>query len=338
MRSKARSSWRAGLAITALLGLAQSVRASPAAQEIKGRTDAAHRMTVGVRIDGRGPFPFVVDTGAERTVISVELAAQLRLISAPSARLLSLSEESVVPTVLIPRLSINGTVVDAISAPTLARDHLGAAGILGIDTLQKQRVVFDFRRGLMKVSPSAQREEHSYGEEIVVRARSRFGRLVLADAAVGDQKVYVIIDSGAQLSVGNPALLRRLAARRHNKATGPVQLTSVTGGTIAANAALLRKVRIGGVHLENMPVVIADSGVFHKLGLTDRPALLLGMDVLRSFDRVSIDFANRRIRFLLPGQAGMPHAPIQDASLTDRKPARDVSGAGGRTRNARRTS
>lgn len=329
MRSKARSSWRPGLAITALLGLAQSVWASAApdqaAQEIKGRTDAANRMTVGVRIDGRGPFPFVVDTGAERTVISVELAAQLRLISAPSARLLSLSEESVVPTVLIPRLSISNTVVGAISAPALARDHLGAAGILGIDTLQKQRVVFDFKRGLMKISPSAEREEHTYGEEIVVRARSRFGRLVLADASVGDQKVYVIIDSGAQLSIGNPALLRRLAARRQNKSVLPVRLTSVTGGTITANTALLRKVRIGGVRMENMPVVIADSGVFHKLGLSDRPALLLGMDVLRSFDRVSIDFANRRIRFLLPGQAGMHAAPIRDAGLTDRKPARDVS-------------
>lgn len=296
-----------------------------AQQEIKGRTDSTDRMTVGVHIDGHGPFPFVVDTGAERTVISVELATQLRLISVRSARLLSLSEESVVPTVLIPRLSISDTEVDAISAPALARDHLGAAGILGIDTLQKQRVVFDFKRGLMKVSPSTEREEHDYGEEIVVRARSRFGRLVLADATVGDQKVYVIIDSGAQMSVGNPALLRRLAARRHNKAAGAIQLTSVTGGTITANAALLRKVRIGGVHLENMPVVIADSGVFHKLGLTDRPALLLGMDVLRSFDRVSIDFANRKIRFLLPGQAGMPPAPIQDAGLTDRKPARDVS-------------
>lgn len=286
-----------------------------AQQEIKGRTDSTDRMTVGVHIDGHGPFSFVVDTGAERTVISVELAAQLRLISVRSARLLSLSEESVVPTVLISRLSISGTVVDAISAPALARDHLGAAGILGIDTLQKQRVVFDFKRGLMKVSPSAQRKEHSYGEEIVVRARSRFGRLVLADAAVGGQKVYVIIDSGAQLSVGNPALLQRLVARRHSKAAAPVRLTSVTGGTITANAALLRKVRIGGVHLENMPVVIADSGVFHKLGLTDRPALLLGMDVLRSFDRVSIDFANRRIRFLLPGQASMPPAPIRDAGL-----------------------
>jgi hypothetical protein len=30
---------------------------------------------------------------------------------------------------------------------------------------------------------------------------------------------------------------------------------------------------------------------------------------------LSIDFANRKIRFLLPGQAGILQAPVQDAGL-----------------------
>jgi hypothetical protein len=52
-----------------------------------------------------------------------------------------------------------------------------------------------------------------------------------------------------------------------------------------------------------MPVAITDSEVFRRLGLEDKPALLLGMDVLRSFERVSVDFANRKVRFRLPGEA-----------------------------------
>lgn len=296
----------------------------PAPQHVATRTDLSGRMTVGVRIDGRGPFPFVVDTGAERTVISTELAAELQLASAPAARLLSLSEQSIVPTVMIPRLAVSDTVVEAISAPALARDHLGAAGILGIDTLQKQRVVFDFKRGRMTVSPSAEREERGGGEEIVVRARSRFGRLVLADASADGQKVHVIIDSGAQLSIGNPVLLQRLIARRSQHGPEMIEVTSVTGGKLAARIAILRKVRIGGVHLRNMPIAVTDSEVFRKLDLQQRPALLLGMDVLRSFDRVSIDFANRKVRFLLPGEA-LRQAPIRNASATERKGRAGVS-------------
>ena len=42
---------------------------------------------------------------------------------------------------------------------------------------------------------------------------------------------------------------------------------------------------------------------FEALGLNRKPALLLGMQDLRSFDRVAIDFSTRRILFDLPREA-----------------------------------
>jgi len=39
---------------------------------------------------------------------------------------------------------------------------------------------------------------------------------------------------------------------------------------------------------------------FKRFGLSDTPALMLGMDSLRLFRRVQIDFANREIRLTLP--------------------------------------
>jgi len=41
--------------------------------------DRAQRMTVPVSIEGRGPFSFVIDTGAERTVLSRKIATRLAL-------------------------------------------------------------------------------------------------------------------------------------------------------------------------------------------------------------------------------------------------------------------
>jgi len=293
----------------AIAAVAQALPADPAPEqaghEIATLTDGNDRMTVGVQIDGKGPFAFVVDTGAERTVISTELAGQLRLAPAPAARLLTLSEISTVPTVTIPSLTVSKSVVEQITAPALAREHIGAAGILGIDTLQDQRIIFDFKRGRMKMQSSSERDDSRTGDDIVVRARSRFGRLVLADADAAGQKIHVIIDTGAQLSIGNPILLKRLLAHRRKRDANEIELRSVTGGVRLASFAMLRKVRIGGVHLENMAVAITDSEVFDRLQLNDKPALLLGMDVLRSFDRVSVDFANRKVRFLLPGEASM---------------------------------
>lgn len=279
------------------------------------RKDRSDRMTVGVRINDSGPYPFIVDTGAERTVISSELAASLQLPSHGSAQLHTLSEQGPVQTVRIDRLAVSNAVVSDIRAPALARAHIGAAGILGIDSLQEQRVILDFRQGRMTILPSSRRIEKRESDEIVVRARSRFGRLLLADADVDGRKIYVILDTGAQVSIGNPVLAARLLNGRKQVQARAIDLLTVSGGRVVANYTLLQRVRIGGARLSNVPVAIADAHIFRQLDLQDRPALLLGMDVLRAFDRVSVDFANRTVRFLTRDVSGAP-VPMQNADGT----------------------
>ncbi len=128
---------------------------------------------------------------------------------------------------------------------------------------------------------------------------------MLADASADGQKIWVIIDTGSQVSVGNEALRRRLLSRDSRRNSRPVQLISVTGGSTLADYAMLDTIRLGDIHINNMPVAFADVHPFRKLGLAKRPALLLGMDALRLFERVSVDFANRKVRFMKPGGASL---------------------------------
>lgn len=261
--------------------------------------DRTERMTVPVRIEGRGPYSFIVDTGSERTVISRELAEELGLGPGRTATVHSMTEVSRIATVVIPELEVGRRTVTDIHAPALARRHLGAEGLLGIDSLQSQRVVLDFVRGEMAVTPS-RREEGRWPEgTIVVSARSRYGHLMLVDASFDGERVYVIVDTGAQVTVANTALRRRLE-RRRRLALHPVQIVSVTGGTVAAEYGIARRITIGGAGIRNLPVAFADVNPFRQLDLIDRPAILLGMDALQLFDRVSFDFTNRRVRLLLP--------------------------------------
>jgi predicted aspartyl protease len=265
------------------------------------KRDRASRMTVPVRIDGRGPYQFVVDTGAQRTVISEELARELNLGEGKSARLHSMSEVADVGTVVIPTLQVNSRTVAGINAPALARFDLGASGLLGVDSLQSQKVLFDFEKQVMTVSP-ARRSPQPRDEPgtIVVRARTMLGRLILADARADGQKIWVVIDTGSQVSIGNDALRRRLAGKRRLGPTFPIQLISVTGGKLQGDYTLIKQLHIGGVRVNDMPIAFADAHPFKQLGLTHRPAMLLGMDALQLFDRVSVDFANRRVEFGLP--------------------------------------
>ena len=269
------------------------------------------RMTVPVSIGPGGPYRFIVDTGSERTVISREIARDLQLAVGSPVRLHSMTEISNVQTALVPALRIGRRTVSNIHAPTLAQQSLGADGLLGVDSLASQRVEFDFRTNEMTVAPSRARESRWDGETLVVTARSRFGRLILVDASFDGERIYVILDTGAQVSIANEALRRRLERRGRLGPTVPIELVSVTGGLMTVDYGVARRVRIGGLEILDLPVGFGDVAPFRKLNLLDRPAILLGMDALQLFDRVSMDFATRQVRMQLPSAtpARRPAAP-----------------------------
>ena len=262
---------------------------------------AQQRMTVPVSIDQRGPWRFVIDTGAERTVVSRELAGVLGLSSGPQVRVIAMTGPEIVGSVLVPRFAVSQISRETIEAPALSARDLGAAGMLGLDALQGHQITIDFARSRMSVKPVRRRTSTGYtprAGEIVVTAKSLFGQLIVTDAFWHRQRIAVIVDTGSPLTIGNGALLA--AITRRPRPLGAVEVTSVTAGTLHTNAFAVDRIEIGGVGFNQMPVAFSDVPPFARFGLGDTPALLLGMDALRLFRRVAIDFANREIRFAFP--------------------------------------
>lgn len=258
------------------------------------------RLTVPVAVNARGPYNFIIDTGAERTVVSRELANTLRLNSGRPVTLLSMTGRSQVDTVLVPDLMIKSIGIQhSVVAPKLEARNLGAIGLLGIDTLRDHQVSIDFERGTMEVRKSEKRPKfrRKAEDEIVVTAKSVFGQLIVTDAYYGNTRIQVVLDTGSQVSMGNSALRKRIA--RYRK-TQPIELTDVTGDKTTADYTTVPGIKVGEVMFGSMPVAFADVAPFERFGLMKRPALLLGMDALRSFRRVDIDFPNRQVRFRMP--------------------------------------
>jgi predicted aspartyl protease len=235
--------------------------------------DNHERMTVPVHFVGKGPYRFLIDTGSQNTVLSSSLMRQLELT--PTAR------------------SYFGLL-----APILERQNIGADGILGLDSLQDQRVLMDFRKGVMAID-DAKKLGGNRGFEIVVNARRRFGQLVLTDAVIDGVKTDIVLDTGAQSSIGNLALGQALFKLR--KETARIQ--SVTGQEVEAKVSLGRHLIVQGMRINNVAIAYTDAPAFKVLGLDKRPALFLGMRELRTFDRVAIDFQSRKVLFDLPRSA-----------------------------------
>lgn len=258
------------------------------------------RMTVPVSVAGAGPYQFIIDTGAQRTVISRELAGELGLPRGRRIGLTAMTGRTEVDTVLIPSVSVSSFGARKIEAPALERRHMGASGILGIDTLQDHAVAIDFDRGTMKIQPSRKRKRRSVStsDEIVIVAKSLFGQLVVTDATFRGTKVRVIIDTGSEVTMGNEPL--RLRVARAHKGMRDVELISVIGDKLVAGYTQVPQVKIGAVTFQNLPIAFSAAAPFKEWGLADKPALLLGMDALRLFRRVHIDFANREVRLTMP--------------------------------------
>jgi predicted aspartyl protease len=269
-------------------------------QDIRFKNQRDDRMTVPVKLSGTGPFQFLVDTGADRTAISSQLAARLGLSKGDNANVHTIAGISTVSTATVPDLELMRTPQKIVDAPVLDREAMGADGIIGVDSLRSQRVEFDFPAQTLSIVPSATRDFHDEPGTIVVQAARRNGRLVVTDAVANGHSLTVVIDTGAQLSIGNEALREQLAGHNLVDPAQKVQLESVTGDLLNGDYMFVRELEIGGLTLKNLAIVFADAHTFKELKLDRKPALLLGMNAIRAFKKVSIDFASRKFRVVLP--------------------------------------
>ncbi len=274
-------------------------------EDLAFKLDRHDRMTVPVRLGGRGPYRFLVDTGADRTAVSSAIAAQLGLASGPVARLHSVTGISEVRTANVLDLELSDNRVRSVEAPVLEAAHMGADGIIGVDSLRSQRVQFDFRSRVISIVPSAQRPERPDKDTIVVTGKLKRGHLIVTRAKANGVPLTVVLDTGSEITMGNMALRAKLEARRKLGQAERIEMTSVTGEKLVGDGFYVRELRIGEVALRNLLILFSAAPIFRSLELEAKPAILLGMNAMQAFDKVSIDFARKQLRMVVPEQASL---------------------------------
>ncbi|MEY2883080.1 MAG: hypothetical protein RL490_804 [Pseudomonadota bacterium] len=256
------------------------------------------RLFIAVGINDSGPYRFLVDSGADRSVVAQSLADRLRLPDGPIVKLQGMAGTAHVRTVVLDRLTIGSSAIAGITAPVLMARDLGAEGLIGIDALADQRLLLDFDKKTITVQDSRINLPAMDGE-IIVTARRRKGQLILTQASVASTKISAVIDTGSEITLGNLALMRRYLGRRSVTTLKTTQLISVTGQSLTAYVATLSDVRLGGITLNNVTIAFADAPPFALFGIDKEPSLFLGSDLLKSFRRVALDFRHRKVRFVL---------------------------------------
>lgn len=269
--------------------------------DIDAGYDPDLRMTAPVLVEGRGPYPFVVDTGANRSVIAAEVALALGLPPAGQVQLHSISGVEIVPTVRVRSLDVGGLTARDLRMPVLPRAAMGADGLIGLDALKRRVVELDFNQRKLRVSKSARRTvlRTTTSRLANVRARYRSGPLNLVDARAAGRPITAFVDSGAESTVVNTALRDAMptGALTYPFGLAPVPVYGVGGSAMQGQIAMLRSLSFEGVELKDMPVVVSDLHTFSLWDLQDRPAMLLGANTLRVFSTVTLDFGEGVVLF-----------------------------------------
>ncbi|CAN7144069.1 retroviral-like aspartic protease family protein [Caulobacter sp. LjRoot300] len=278
------------------------IEGEPPAVFLDTALDATDRMTVEVFINGQGPFNFVIDTGADRSALSTTLAERLALERGPDVMLHGVGGSALTPTAKVPLMVAGDSRMKDAELPVLTPERLGVDGLLGVDMLDDRNVIMDFRRKRLEIRrSSAMSVAYPGAREVSVVADARFGRLAVANARVSGVRCVAFIDSGSGASMGNMALAQaiKLRVRRKPEPAMAVRLIGAAGEATVGELRVVRSIELGALRMTNLPLVLADLHIFDVWNLNGRPAVLLGVDVLRMFARVELDFGSDRVKFRL---------------------------------------
>lgn len=163
-------------------------------------------------------------------------------------------------------------------------------GILGADVFVGKRLVFRIRDKTVSVEPSVRR----VGGDARKNMRLRQGLLAEVDGKVGKVPARLILDTGADHCIGNPALgAALLKAHPKQRRVPKVRIAGVTGHKVLGEFVYLPRVDLQAFQVEDSGAIIADASIFKLWDLDSEPAMIVGVDLLSRLASFTIDYGAR---------------------------------------------
>ena len=190
-------------------------------------------------VDGQGPHPFLLDTGAAGTAVSAPLARALRLPPVARTVVVTPLGEEIRVVARIGRMAVGSAEAAGLEATVVPGGLLrGAAGILGQDFLARFDYTIDYRRG--RVTWSAGGDD---GFRVPLHAQ---GGLFLVDLEQRGRTARLVADTGSgALVLFDGTRFRSEAARE------PAEAASASGRRRRVEMRHVRDLTLGPLALRD---------------------------------------------------------------------------------------
>jgi predicted aspartyl protease len=265
------------------------------------RPAADGHLTIPAYINGLGPYPFILDTGADGTDVYQWFGAQQKLPTGHGQHLTGMTGTTAVPTYRVAKLTVDGRSIANLTASGLPDRHDAGkqAGVAGNDLMDGAVVVFDFpcRTVALHSKPVDLATLVPKGAQAVEGGKVREGTQLTLPVWINGARGMAVLDTGSRDTKVNPRFAAAAGVDPNSRAFHDTDLIyGANSKPMVSRKGPVGEIRFGGRAVKNAEVRVMDLPVFQTFGLGDGPAMILGQDVIGRY-RLVYDHQARRFWF-----------------------------------------
>jgi predicted aspartyl protease len=246
-----------------------------------------------VCVNERGPFDFILDTGAGTSLLSSDLAKQLEVKIVGSKEGQSAGGKVSVSLAKVDSFAVGETKLDDVDVGIVDLSNIGTTigaridGDLGYNFLRHFRVTINYRDCELQLEDPKRVESFARGRqtEVPIRLANPAKPLIIVDVhANGRGPFQFAIDTGTSTTAITPELAKQLGVE-----TSPVGAGTTGGAPVDFHAGSLRSFQLGGAKIDNMAVVVADFFTMLNAAIGAKLDGIVGYNFLSNY-KVVIDY------------------------------------------------
>jgi predicted aspartyl protease len=259
--------------------------------------------TTPVVINGMGPFAFIVDTAASAATVTSALTSELGLVPEPGkARVQGGGGVESADFYMLNSLVVAGVESRARPAAMLDRvqNDYSAYGVIGSDVLSKGVLALDLPNNRMSFGKPGDIGDARGPGWVSVLIKVNELDFAIVPMEVEGKKVAAVLDTGARRSVINWAWAKGLRLSPSSSRVAVADdVEGATAHSTKAHSVQAASIKAGDLEWQARELTIADLSVFEALGLEHKPAMILGLDLLKEL-RVVVDYGGKRLYLQRP--------------------------------------
>lgn len=268
---------------------------SPSSAKVKFRLAGGEQSLIllPVHVNERGPFDFILDTGAGTSLLTPELAKQLDVKIVGSKEGQSAGGKVAVSLAKAGSLAVGDARICDVDLGIVDLTQVGKTigakidGDLGYNFLKYFRVTINYRDCEIRFDDPKRVESFGRGAKtaLPIRLASPAKPLLLIDVHLNGRGPFQFaIDTGTSTTAITPQLANELGIL-----SSPIGPGTTAGAQVDVRAGIIESFQLGSAKIDNMTVVVADFFEMLSAAIGAKLDGIVGYNFLRNY-KVGIDY------------------------------------------------